>query len=375
METKWQHDTLLALVSGLDQLADEKTGLLKKVQDRLDFAASIEKRSIEDYRVAWNEAIASIADENQCPIYQGLVMKPLMGFVPLGRDPQSGLWEFAHLQTGVIPERDADGRLQFNEESGLVFVLVPWGVFRMGSEQPSDNHPVGSPNVDPDAQAEESPVHEVEVQPFLLSKYEMNQGQWVRFTGNNPSHYRPGMKHAGLELTPLHPIEQVSWEASFETLAKLKLRLPTEPEWEYAARAGTATVFWTGNEKESLNGTINLADLFLKNNGGPPNLSYEDWMDDGYTIHAPVGTYIPNPFGFHDILGNVWEWCHDLYSYYENKEAESSAQTQSASYRITRGGCWGNSAYYFRSAYRARHDPEFLNIYLGLRPAADLNQQ
>ncbi|MHC4944283.1 MAG: serine/threonine protein kinase, partial [Planctomycetota bacterium] len=105
-ETQWQHDMLAGLVSGLEALSDDEEGLLKKMHERLAFATTIEAKSIIDHESTWDKAIASIANKEECPHYDGLVIEPKVGFVPIGRDPASGLWEFAHLQTGEIPERD-----------------------------------------------------------------------------------------------------------------------------------------------------------------------------------------------------------------------------------------------------------------------------
>jgi formylglycine-generating enzyme required for sulfatase activity len=364
-ETQWRHDTLHGLVSGVMRLMDKDNGLLKDVRERLEFAETIEKRSIDDHRNAWSRAIASIGDKNTCPQYEGLVIEPVIGIIPVGQDPVSGLWEFAHLQTGAIPERDSKGKLILTEETGLVFVLIPGGTFKMGTLIPSDEHPVGSPNVDPDTKPDETPAHQVTLKPFMLSKYEMTQGQWFRFTKNNPSTYGPSYSSV---INVLHPVESVTWIDCTEVLFNLKLRLPTESEWEYACRAGTTTVFNTGDDKKSLKGSANIADLYCKKNGGPPYWPYEEWLDDGHMIHAPVGSYLPNAFGLHDVHGNISEWCADTYGRYDNWPADGSANMSGSSHRVARGGSGGDGSGNCRSAYRRRCHPRLNDYFLGLRP-------
>lgn len=370
METQWQHDMVAGLVSGLEAFSSKDEGLLKNVQERLAFATTVETKSIDDHQTAWDEAIASIADKEESPIYNGLVIEPKVGFVPIGRDPASGLWEFAHLQTGEIPERGSDGKLVLTEEMGLVFVLIPGGTFNMGAVRPSENNPEGSPNVDPDALPNEGPVHEVNLKPFYLSKYEMTQSQWLRFTGKNPSSYGPESKFKEYQHTLLHPVEQMSWQDCSEVLFRLDLRFPTESEWEYAARAGTSTVFWTGNERESLQGVANIADSYLKNNGGA-NILCEAWLDDGFGFHSPVGTYLPNAFGLHDIIGNLWEWCEDIFSEsYKNTPTDGSANKKGSPFRIYRGGSWGLDAFCNRVAIRGNIKENLRVNIMGLRPAS-----
>jgi formylglycine-generating enzyme required for sulfatase activity len=301
--------------------------------------------------------------------------------VPIEKDPESGLWEFAHLQTGKVPERGKNGKLILTEDMGLVFVLIPGGTFNMGAAPPSEANPAGSPNADPEAADMEGPVHEVTINPFFLSKYEMTQGQWLRFTGKNPSAYGPENYHPIWNQdralhSLLHPVEQVSWKDCEELLSRLKLRLPTESEWEYAARAGTTTIWWTGNVKETLKGAGNLADLFCKRYGPSAGMKYEEWLDDGFVVHAPIGSFIPNGFGLHDVCGNLYEWCQDSFGKYSDALVHGSAhESNGSSYRIFRGGSWGDHAERCRSADRHRQDPDHFNHFLGLRPSASLQEE
>jgi formylglycine-generating enzyme required for sulfatase activity len=273
---RWWHEQLSGLVRDLVAFQDEKTGLFSAgtspvhgwgIAKRRQEASTIADRSVNgpDAKRRWDEAIASIRDRSQCPKYDGLVLTPRIGLLPIGRDPESGLWEFAHLASGDPAERASDGKVRLQESTGLVFVLIPGGTFRMGAQSMDP----AADNYTPKANENERPVHAVGLDAFFISKYEMTQGQWLRCTGKNPSRYGPKETLGVQQHDLLHPVEQVSWEDCTRVLGHLQLGLPTEAQWEYAARAGTTTPWWTGAEKESIQGGANLADAFYKRNGGP----------------------------------------------------------------------------------------------------------
>jgi serine/threonine protein kinase/formylglycine-generating enzyme required for sulfatase activity len=378
---QWQHDTLAGLVVDLEAFVDEgKKGTLAGVEERLDFARTIEEQSITGAEVAdaWTEAITDIT---ALDVYDGLRLQPQLGLVPLRRDPRSGLWEFWHVQTGRRPEPNADEAAInpwiLTGDTGLVFILIPGGTFHMGGQK--DDHE-GS-NYDPGAEDIESPVHEIALDPYFISKYEMTQGQWLRFTGSNPSNYgldwkwedklRPdGTIH---ENTAWNPVTQVSWIDCTEILGRLALVFPTEAQWEYAARAGSVTTWWTGNDKASI-GTQragNLGDAWTRNMGAPATWTYEDW-DDYWVVHAPAGSFAPNPFGLHDTLGNVWEWMRDSYGSYKIHEVEPDSgfrRVFGARNRVRRGGSFSLGAFSARSAYRSYRTPDNRSNSDGVRPA------
>jgi formylglycine-generating enzyme required for sulfatase activity len=364
------------LIPEIDTLGDEEHGLIMNVARRLHFAHTVHEESIGKYQAEWDEAIASIADEEECPQYDGLVIEPILGFVPIGRDPDSGLWEFAHVQTGEIPWRDKERRLVLNEETGLMFVLIPAGSFFMGAVPPDNvDYFEGDPNVDPEARGYEGPVHSVTIEkPFFLSKYEMTQGQWLRFTGNNPSYYKPGDIFGDKEVSLLHPVTFVSWKDCDRVLFQLNLRLPSEGEWEYAARAGTTTVWWTGNDKESLKGAANIRDRSLHEFKMIESEEYEDWINDGYAAYAPVGSFLPNAFGLHDVIGNVYEWCQDTFTIsYERTPVDGSVfESPDSTSRVFRGGSVWSMIYRCRSANRRWFDQTNRSTGGGLRPAFSL---
>ena len=377
-DVRWWRTQLSKLVGDLESFVDPGTGHASAgvvpgggwgVQKRLDVARTIEEQSLTspEARARWEQAIASIQDRAACPRYEGLVLAPQLGLLPVGRDPGSGLWEFAHLETGAPVERGSDGLLRSTEESGLVFVLLPGGLVTIGAQK---DDPAG-PNYDPLAVSNEDPVHEATLAPFFLSKYEMTQGQWVRFLGLNPSQYHQGLEFGGKRITFLHPVEGLSHKRASAVLGALELELPTEAQWEYAMRAGTGTAWPTGADKESLQGTANLADGYAKRNGGPAGRPYEEWLDDGYTVHAPVGHFRANAWGLHDLAGNVYELCRDGLARYDVAPGpiDGLRPEAPANSRVIRGGSFFTSAVGARSARRLDVAPGYSDFNVGVRPA------
>jgi len=373
-EARWWHVQLTKLVADLEALRAAKTGLFSSgisevrgwgIVRRAEFARSIEERSVSgaDASGRWSEAIVAIASS---PKYGGLQLTAQLGLLPIGADPDSGLWEFAHLQTGDEAKRGADEKLVLTDGMGLVFVLIPGGTFAMGAQ--SDP---AEANFDPQAAGNESPVHEVTLDAYFLSKYELTQGQWERFAGSNPSQYRPGAKFGQQSVTLLDPVEQVSWTDCAQVLDRIGLELPTEAQWERAARADTSSVWWTGDEKETLAGAANLADAYCKSIGGPASWPYEEWLNDGAGAHTRIGSYRANAYGLHDVVGNVWEWCHDGYGGYDQpvRAGDGERQVTGSANRVVRGGSFANAASLARSATRTNSTPKYRDDFLGLRPA------
>jgi formylglycine-generating enzyme required for sulfatase activity len=356
-EDQWQHDTLADLTADLERLRDPELGLVHDVEQRLRFAETIEEhsRTGPEARKLWDETHRSIADRAAFPAYAGLQLAPQLGLLPLGPDPQSGLFEFAHLQSGTPARRSPeDGALEITAETGLVFVLLPGGSFRLG--QPTGNE--GDEPADPAALS-------VELAPFFVSKYEMTQGQWLRFSGKNPSLYQT-FGDDTLDPGTLHPVEQVSWLDCREVLARLALDLPSEAQWEYAARAATQGPWWTGTERESLRGRANIADQSAGALGAQwPAIA--DWpdLDDGYGVHAPVNAFGPNPFGLYHVVGNVWEWCREPYA--------PGYGDQLTELYTTRGGSFQSTAALARGSHRNATSPDLRHFGLGVRPVRALD--
>lgn len=300
---------------GLEELRGEDPygETLARVQWFNQESETLRQRSLGDYLEPWRSASQTVADPGG--IYGGLELSPQLGLVPLGVDASSGLWEFWHVQSGVRPERSADGRQwDMTGDAGLVMVLIPAGQYWIGAQ--ADDPDV--PNFDPFLKSyladQESPVLQADLGAYFISKYEMTQGQWQRLAGYNPSDYAADSNRVvgGHRFDWNNPVEQVSWEEAMRVLPRWGLLLPTEAQWEAAARARTQTAFWTGEDVESTEGAINMADAYAKANGGP-GWGYELWLEDGHTVHAPVGSYAPNAFGLHEVLGNLWEWNRDAF--------------------------------------------------------------
>ncbi len=376
VERQWQHDVLAELIDRIAVLETSDDAALhgvtiRAMEMRRESAASIQRRSIDDHLDGWNEAIAAIAGDSR---FHGLRLAPQIGLIPLGRDPDSKLFEFADSETGKPPPRDAGGRLVIDDDSALVFVLLPGGTFLMGSQ----SHDPGAPNYDSDASStsadsEGNPVH-VALDPFFISKYEMTQGQWLRVTGTNPAYYPAGTSRGGRRVTLRNPVEAVSWLDCTSVARRLGFLLPTEAQWEYAARAGTSTRYSTGDDVGSLNGYANIADATAARE--QPEWRFDPEVDDGNVIHAAVGSFKPNAFGLHDTIGNVFEWCRDSECDYAQPPQPGDGERVKTddSERVIRGGSFSYSAIYAKSAARDHVNPTSQASHTGYRPSRAITQ-
>ena len=222
-------------------------------------------------------------------------------------------------------------------DSGVAMIPVPGGTFRMGSDN---------------GHSDKQPVHEVTLSPFLMDQFEVTQDQFTALEMSNPAHFKD----------PRRPVEQIRWsdaalfcnersrkegltpcydELSFDCdFGAGGYRLPTEAEWEYAARAGTTTDYPFG--------------------GGPQGLrSHACFAENSGKKTALVGRRRPNPWGFHDLCGNVLEWCHDAYSpaYYAESPATDPCGPAQGEKRVMRGGAWNSSAEACRVTTRYAESP------------------
>jgi formylglycine-generating enzyme required for sulfatase activity len=372
-ELDWQNSVLTEILGGLDRIENPNApdkGLLAQVIRRYELVTSLKHRSLEEPAEQWARTISVIGDTAHNPVYRGLHIPPQLGLVPLGQDPDSHLFEFAHLNSGTIPARDpSSGKLILADDFAIVLVLIPPTTFLMGAQHSNP----GEPNFDPASQADEAPVHPVTLSAFFISKYECTQSQWASLTGGeHPAQYKAGQIVQGRPLTMRNPVEQVSWYECELWARRYGLALPTEAQWECACRAGTDTPWSTGREVARLSSAANIADAYLASHGGPLNWKYTLEVNDGYGVHAPVGSFQPNAFGLQDMMGNVYEWCWDIYAPYSaeaERDPTGPPHIDQNAVRVGRGGSWSDSAEGARSSPRTRDSPGTRNDSLGFRPA------
>ena len=359
---------LVAVEVQLVQFVTGARGALPRMRERLAWALGAEELTLRAPAQAWRDTIEAVAAD---PRYRGLRLRPMLELVPLGPDPQSGLFEFYHPRsawTGSLPvHRDPKSKkLVLHDTCGLVFVLIPPGTCRIG-EQHED--PL-RPRYDPTAAVYSEPF-EFAFDAFLLSKYEMTQVQWLHLAGENPSTFRIGRSYYGdIEVGYRHPVESVSAADCDELLREFGLVLPTDAQWEYACGARADTLWFFGDEPDGLSVFGNIDDQahahLLGLRGGAPG-------DDGMTTPAPVGRYLANPFGLHDVYGNVAEWCRDTCA-----DHTASAPMPKDGFRMPpepsgirafRGGHYGQ---HVPTSRRLGAAPDLRSQSLGLRPAMAL---
>jgi formylglycine-generating enzyme required for sulfatase activity len=222
-------------------------------------------------------------------------------------------------------------------------VRIPGGSFTMGDKTQVD-----------------APPHEVTVSAFYMDKCLVTQEQYQKAMGANPSRWKVGK----------NPVEQVRWSdavkfcnrrSELENLQPcydLKTwncnfgangyRLPTEAEWEYACRAGTATAYFFGDN--------------------PSKLGEYAWFDKNSARRAqPVGQKLPNPWGLYDMCGNVWQWCNDFYKvdYYQQAPHQDPKGPEAGEAKVVRGGAWRFGPDTCRSGYRYNENPGYADVCFG----------
>jgi len=355
----WLRESLEAAIRDLEVLPQR----VVPVEARLAMAESLEERTRAGTaaRAAWERATDEIAAS---PRYGGLRIAPQLGLVPLGPDAQSGLWEFWHALSGDEPPYDAEKKRRVQTEaSGLVLVLIPGGSWTVGSREQGDTF------VDPWRQLDETLFEGVELAPFFASKYETTQAQWTRIMGNNPSTFGPSSRElAGVTL--LHPAETLSWFDAREIARRLDVEIPTETQWEVLCRAGTSSVFSFGPDAQDFARYANCGDaVFLDQNPQADRAVYSSELNDGFAVHAPVGSFAPNAFGVFDAHGNVWEWCLDDYSFDARPAGPSGLRPspEGVAEVVIRGGSWFTSDSGCRAAKRFPYEKPNTDQDLGVR--------
>jgi serine/threonine protein kinase/formylglycine-generating enzyme required for sulfatase activity len=264
LTARWWSQQLTELIEGVEGL--ELSGLLEaneitaaygwSIPKRLDAARLLQEGFVEGggFAVRWERELPAI--RQSCPIP---LLEMQMGLVPIGPDPQSGLWEFWHVMSGSEPVRTDAGGLEVKPESGIVLVLLPGGKWWT-----------------------RVPVLEQDIEPFFLSKYELTQAQWRRMTGATPS----------TSQGDFNPVETVTWAESTEVLSRAALSLPTSVQWQYGARCESKD--WSGAPGES-----------------PRVPGYRNYIT-GFEVVATRFT-AANELGLNGMDGNVSELCSDSY--------------------------------------------------------------
>jgi formylglycine-generating enzyme required for sulfatase activity len=300
---------------------------------------------------------------------------------------------------------------------GMPFVRLPAGEFLMGSDESAESLAKAFPQLPRerfDQLGDEGPAHRVRItRPFWIGQTEVTVGQFRRFieaSGHVPESIADGTggygwradydpatsprgdafegrekryswRNPGFAQGDEHPVVNVSWNdavALAEWLTKTEgrhYRLPTEAEWEYAARAGTRTRYWSGDDPQSLLRSANVFDADSAR-------LWPQWRQmalpgsDGYTFTAPVASFAPNPWGLYDMLGNVWEWVADWHGddYYAQSSAngpvddpQGPPKPDSGAVRVRRGGSWHTWAFYARASYRNWNHPSTRYTLVGIR--------
>ena len=242
---------------------------------------------------------------------------------------------------------------------------------------PAGSFTMGSPDSEPDRDPDEGPQHKVQVASFELGKYEVTFAQWDTCVDDGGCSHRP---EDGGALRGDTPVMNVSWNhITQQYLPWLnrktgkKYRLPSEAEWEYAARAGCRTAFNVGGQCASKiePGQAN----FLSNNTYNGSTKGEPLMRP-----SKIGSYAANNWGLHDMHGNVWEWVQDCYEDGYNKGQASDgsahrAEDSSCGSRVLRGGSWGDGPRGLRSAGRGRYTPDFRGSGSGFRLARTVREK
>ena len=371
IDSQFMHDTFEQLVTDLKAFTDPKTGVVASIDERLALSRTIKAKTVIAQAQAWHDSVEGI---KASPKYSGLAIKPQIGLIPLGPDPQTGYFEFLHLLShdpeASLPVRNDKGRFDVKAETGIILVLLPGGEFMMGSQKEDES----KPNYDPQSRSNESPAHQVTLDPFFLAKYEVTRGQWVRMSGEaDPSNWGPDTSGGRLKATdlPRLPVEQVTWTMSDRATRRVGLLLPTEAQWESGCRAGSEDVFFFGSDVSRMTRYANVADLSYKSGFGATARSFEN-IDDGHAVTAPVGSYDPNGFGLHDRHGNVGEWCLDWHRTFAADNVEKGPglrRGKGSRIRVLRGGSFFGRPVYLRSAFRVTYKPSYRNFVVGFRVA------
>ena len=298
-------------------------------------------------------------------------------------------------QTNIEPPAPGKPKTKIEPNTQMEFIWIEGGCYMMGQSDDEKKQIIDERGKDVYNlySKRELPRHEVCVSGFWFAKYPVTVGQFRQFVLE--TQYKTDAEKAGesytlqddrwqlvkgvhwqnpgFEQDDDHPVVCISWNDSVALTKWLSekhqrpFRLPTEAEWEYACRAGTTTFRFWGDDPSQACQYANVADLTLKKRF---NYKYYHNCDDGYVYTSPVGSFLPNPWGLYDMLGNVWEWCADAFdeeAYLKHEKNNPVMELEGASFRVLRGGSWFNSPASVRCAARLRSRPSDCNTYGSLR--------
>ena len=244
-------------------------------------------------------------------------------------------------ETAKINEILTNTKNIFEDIAKIEMVFVQGDIFTMGCTKEQGN----------DCSGDEKPAHQVMLSDYYIGKYEVTQGLWKKVMGSNPSNF----SDCGDDC----PVENVSWDDCQTFITKLnqltgkKYRLPTEAEWEYAARGG-----------RDVAGNVQLQTKYAGSNA-LDEVAWYDGNSDRKT-HT-VGTKKPNALGVYDMSGNVWEWCNDWYGGYSSDGVTNPKGAATGSFRVIRGGGCFSSGSYNRVSFRFNYYPSYSFYYYGFR--------
>ena len=230
-------------------------------------------------------------------------------------------------------------------------VYIKEGMFTMG----------GTAEQGTDAEGRELPIHQVTLSSYWIGETEVTQALWVAVMGSNPSWFTPAN---GYSENLQRPVECVSWNDCQKFITKLNeltgknFRLPTEAEWEYAARGGK----YSQGYKYAGNNDIEKVAWFWY------DIQSQQVSTEGCATQA-VAIKLPNELGLYDMSGNVWEWCQDWYGLWGRKALTNPRGPKLGTYRVCRGGSWYNSDWNCRVSYRGCSGPTYSYDYQGFRLA------
>lgn len=297
-------------------------------------------------------------DLKVCAEYQGTNYEFTLKFTPVASDPQGAYWK---ADPTTFKVKSTGTGVDFSNDLGMKFKLIPAGTFTMGSPDGSIKGTVAETGRDSD-----ETQHQVTLtKSFFMQTTPVTQGQWKAVMGSNPSDFTACGDNC--------PVENVSWDDARAFAARMSqrgdgtYRLPTEAEWEYAARAGSTTAFPNGDIIKIGCGTVYDTNLdaigwFCGNSA----VTYTP-NSDGKGTH-PVGQKQANVWGLYDMNGNVWEWCQDKYwTYPVGSVTDPTGPDIGTMGRVKRGGSWSDYAQYCRSANRGYESQSSSEKNIGFR--------